>query len=105
MQWIYLLIAGAFEVTWAVALKMSHGFSVQLPSIITIVGMAASLFFLGLALRDLPIGVAYAIWTGLGIMGTFIFSAFVFHEIGSPGQWVCVGLIASGIAGLKLLSH
>lgn len=105
MQWVYLLIAGTFEVTWAVALKMSQGFSQHLPAAITLVGMAASMFFLGLSLRQLPLGIAYAIWTGMGIMGTFIFSVCVFHEAGSPGQWLCVGLIASGIAGLKLLSQ
>ncbi|MBR1694887.1 MAG: multidrug efflux SMR transporter [Selenomonas sp.] len=105
MQWVYLLIAGFFEITWAVALKLSRGFSLGLPSVVTLVGMVFSYVFLGMAMRNLPLGVAYAVWTGIGIMGSFVFGVCVLHESASNGQWICVGLIVLGIAGLKLFSH
>ena len=80
MQWVYLLIAGFFEITWAVALKLSRGFSLGLPSVVTLVGMVFSYVFLGMAMRNLPLGVAYAVWTGIGIMGSFVFGVCVLHE-------------------------
>ena len=104
MQWVYLLIAGFFEITWAVALKLSRGFSLGLPSVVTLVGMVFSYVFLGMAMRNLPLGVAYAVWTGIGIMGSFVFGVCFLHEFASIGQWVCVGMIVLGIAGLKLFS-
>lgn len=104
MKWIYLLIAGVFEITWAITMKMSNGFSVLIPSIITIVGYLASAVFLSMALKGLPIGTAYAIWTGMGIVGTTILGVLLFNEKLSVPQVICVVLIIIGIVGLKLLS-
>ena len=98
MRWIYLLIAGALEITWAVAMKMSNGFTVLIPSII------ASAVFLAIALKLLPLGTAYAMWTGIGIVGTTLLGVFLFHEKLSVQQVICVILIVIGIAGLKLLA-
>ncbi len=104
MRWIYLLIAGAFEITWAVAMKMSNGFTVLIPLIITGVGYIASAVFLAIALKQLPLGTAYAMWTGMGIVGTTLFGVFLFHEELSVPQVICVILIVVGIAGLKILA-
>ena len=104
MKWIYLLIAGALEITWAITMKMSNGFSVLIPSIITVVGYIASAVFLSMALKGLPIGTAYAIWTGMGIVGTTILGVLLFNEKLSLPQVICVVLIVIGIVGLKLLS-
>jgi quaternary ammonium compound-resistance protein SugE len=104
MKWIYLLIAGALEITWAVAMKMSNGFTVLIPSIITGVGYIASAVFLAIALRQLPLGTAYAMWTGMGILGTTLLGVFLFHEKMSVPQVICVILIVVGIAGLKILA-
>ncbi len=104
MRWIYLLIAGALEITWAVAMKMSNGFSVLMPSIIAGVGYIASAVFLALALKQLPLGTAYAMWTGMGIVGTTLLGVFLFHEKLSVPQVICVILIVVGIAGLKILA-
>ena len=104
MKWIYLFVAGALEVTWAIAMKKSEGFTVLIPSIITGVGYVASAVFLALALKQLPLGTAYAIWTGMGIIGTTALGVLLFHEKLSVPQVVCVILIVVGIAGLKILS-
>ena len=104
MKWIYLLIAGALEITWAVAMKMSNGFTVLIPSIIAGVGYIASAVFLAIALRKLPLGTAYAMWTGMGILGTTLLGVFLFHEKLSVPQVICVILIMIGIAGLKILA-
>lgn len=104
MHWIYLLIAGFFEVAWAVGLKLSHGFSNLTISILTIVGMIASFYFLALALKSIPLGTAYAIWTGIGTVGTVILGIILFKEPVTVMQIVCILLISSGITGLKLLS-
>ncbi|WP_026670145.1 DMT family transporter [Butyrivibrio sp. AE3006] len=104
MRWIYLLIAGALEITWAVAMKMSNGFSVLMPSIIAGVGYIASAVFLAIALKQLPPGTAYAMWTGMGIVGTTLLGVFLFHEKLSVPQVICVILIVVGIAGLKILA-
>ncbi len=104
MRWIYLLIAGALEITWAVAMKMSNGFTVLIPSSITGAGYIASAVFLAIALKQLPLGTAYAMWTGMGIVGTSLLGVFLFHEKLSVPQVVCVILIVVGIAGLKLLA-
>ncbi len=104
MQWIMLILAGVFEVTWACAMKYSNGFTVLLPSVITVVGYIASAVFLALALKHLPLGTAYAMWTGFGIVGTSVLGIFLFNEKLSVPQIVCVALIVIGIAGLKLLS-
>lgn len=104
MEWIYLLIAAVLEVTWAVFMKMSEGFTRLLPSIITGIGYIASAVFLALAMRKLPLGTAYAMWTGFGIMGTTILGALLFKESISLPQAGCIIMIAAGIAGLKLLA-
>ncbi len=103
MEWIYLLLAGALEVTWAVAMKAAEGFTKPLPSVITAVGYLASALFLALALKKLPLGTAYAMWTGFGILGTTLLGVWLFHESISLPQGLCVALIAAGIVGLKLL--
>lgn len=105
MKWFYLLVAGALEITWAVTMKMSEGFTVLIPSIITGIGYMASAVFLSIALRQLPLGTAYAIWTGMGIIGTTVLGVFLFHEKLSLPQVICVLLIVIGIAGLKILSN
>ena len=104
MKWIYLLIAGVLEITWAVAMKMSNGFSVPIPSVVTGIGYVASAIFLAIALRQLPLGAAYAMWTGMGIVGTTLLGILLFHEKLSVPQVICVILIIVGIAGLKLLA-
>lgn len=104
MQWLYLFIAGLFEVTWAVAMKFSHGFSETVPSLVTVVGMALSFLFLSLALRHLSLGVAYAVWTGIGIVGTFLVGIYALNEPVTLPQGVCVAMIVMGIVGLRLLS-
>lgn len=104
MKWIYLFIAGALEITWAVTMKMSEGFTVLIPSVVTGVGYILSAVFLSVALKELPLGTAYAIWTGMGIIGTSILGVILFHDKLSAPQVICVMLIVVGIAGLKLLS-
>ena len=80
MHWFYLLIAGLFEISWAVGLKFSHGFTKITPSVITVICMVLSFYFLALALKNLPLGTAYAIWTGIGTIGTVIFGILFFKE-------------------------
>lgn len=104
MHWLFLLIAGIFETGWAVSLKFSHGFTKPIPSIITVAGMIASFYFLSLSLKHLPLGTAYAVWTGIGTIGTLILGFVLFRESITIPQILCVGLIAAGIIGLKLLS-
>ncbi len=104
MEWIMLLIAAVLEVTWAVFMKMSEGFTRMLPSVITVIGYIASAVFLALAMRKLPLGTAYAMWTGFGIMGTTILGVLLFRETMSLAQAGCVLMIAGGIIGLKLLA-
>lgn len=103
MQWIFLLAAGIAEVTWAVAMKYSSGFTRIVPTIITIAGYIISAVFLSLALKRLPLGTAYAMWTGFGIIGTSVLGIFLFQEAFSLPKLICVLLIITGIAGLKLM--
>ncbi|MBE5959137.1 MAG: multidrug efflux SMR transporter [Lachnospiraceae bacterium] len=103
MEWIWLLFAGVLEVTWAVAMKASNGFKVFIPSAITVVGYILSAVFLAMALKKLPIGTAYAMWTGFGIVGTYVLGVLMFNEKISLPQVICIVLIISGIVGLKLL--
>lgn len=104
MQWIMLVLAGVFEVTWACAMKYSNGFRVFVPSMITVIGYIASAVFLALALKNLPLGTAYAMWTGFGIVGTSVLGLFLFNEKLSVPQVICIIMIVTGIVGLKLLS-
>lgn len=105
MHWMYLLIAGLFEISWAVGLKYSHGFTRLLPSILTVAGMVASFYFLSLALKNLPLGTAYAIWTGIGTVGTVVLGIILFKEPVTAMRILCILLIISGITGLKVLTH
>lgn len=104
MQWIYLLIAGFFEIVWAVGLKLSHGFTNPIISILTILGMMASFYFLAVALKNIPLGTAYAVWTGIGTVGTVILGILLFKEPVTFMRIICIALIIFGIIGLKLLS-
>lgn len=105
MHWIYLLLAGVLEVAWAVAMKYSNGFTVIVPTVITIAGYIASAVFLSLALKSLPLGTAYSMWTGFGIVGTTLLGIMLFGERLNVMQVVCVIMIIVGIVGLKLLSE
>jgi quaternary ammonium compound-resistance protein SugE len=104
MEWFYLVVAGVFEIGWAIGLKYSHGFTKTLPSILTIIGMVASFYFLSLSLKSLPIGTAYAIWTGIGTIGTVLLGIILFKEPINTMRIVCIVFIVSGIIGLKLIS-
>ena len=104
MNWIYLVIAGILEVGWAVGLKYTDGWSKLYPSILAVIGMIVSFYFLSLALKTLPIGTAYAIWTGIGAVGTAILGMVLFDEPRDVLRILCVLLIVAGIAGLKLTS-
>jgi len=104
MPWFHLLIAGLLEVAWAVGLKQTEGWTRLWPSLITVALMIASFFFLSLALRTLPIGTAYAVWTGIGAVGTALIGLFIFHEPRTTARLVCILLIVSGVVGLKLAS-
>lgn len=104
MAWITLLIAGLLEVGWAIGLKYSESFTKLGPSIATVAMMIASFYFLGLSLRTLPLGTAYAIWTGIGTAGTVILGIFLFKEPLTSLQLGCIALIIAGVAGLRFLS-
>lgn len=102
MAWAILFVAGLAEVGWAVGLKYTDGFTRLWPTVGTVVSMIVSLWLLGLALRDLPLGTAYAIWTGIGTIGTAILGIILFGESAAVLRLVCIGLIVAGIIGLKL---
>lgn len=104
MAWVLLLFAGLFEIGWAVGLKYTEGFSRPLPTVLTAGSMIVSLVLLGLALRSIPLGTGYAIWTGIGTVGTVIFGILFFAEPATAARLACVGFILAGIVGLKLLS-
>lgn len=104
MQWLFLSIAGIFEVFWAISLKYSQSFTKLVPSIATIVGMVVSFYFLSLALKSLPLGTAYAIWTGIGTLGTVILGIILFKEPIDITRLIYIGFILIGIVGLKLSS-
>ncbi|QHS10797.1 multidrug efflux SMR transporter [Sinimarinibacterium sp. NLF-5-8] len=101
MSWIYLFLAGIFEMGWAVGLKLSEGFTRPWPTFLTVLSMLLSMGLLGLALRSLPLGTAYAIWTGIGAVGIAIVGMIWFGDSASVLRVACVGLIVVGIAGLK----
>ena len=102
--WLILLAAGLFEVGWAVGLKYTEGFTRLWPSLLTAASMIVSLGLLGLALRALPLGTAYAVWTGIGTIGTAVLGIAVFGEAATALRLLCIGLIVVGIVGLKLVS-
>jgi quaternary ammonium compound-resistance protein SugE len=104
MPWFHLIIAGLLEVAWAIGLKQTAGWTQLWPSVITVALMIASFFFLSLALRTLPIGTAYAIWTGIGAVGTALIGILIFDEPRTAARLVCILLIVAGVVGLKLAS-
>jgi quaternary ammonium compound-resistance protein SugE len=104
MAWIYLTVAGLFEIAWAIGLKYTDGFTRLLPSLWTVASMILSIVLLGLALRTLPVGTAYAVWTGIGAVGTAALGIYLFGEPATVARLLCIGLILSGIVGLKLVT-
>jgi quaternary ammonium compound-resistance protein SugE len=104
MAWVYLFFAGLFEVGWAVGLKFTAGFTRLVPILLTLASMMLSLGLLGLALKDLPLGTAYAVWTGIGTIGTVMVGIWLFKESADVLRLLCVGLIVAGIVGLKLVT-
>ncbi len=104
MAWIYLTIAGLFEVVWAVGLKYSNGFTKLVPSLITIGGMVVSFYLLSLATKELPMGTAYAVWTGIGAVGTVLLGIFLFKEPVNILRILFLCFIVTGILGLKFTS-
>lgn len=104
MAWIYLVVAGLFEIVWAIGLKYTEGFTRTLPSVITVSAMAVSVFLLALAMRALPVGTSYAIWTGIGAVGTVILGMILFGEPATAARIGCIVLIVAGIVGLKLVT-
>lgn len=104
MPWLILIVAGLFEITWAIGLKYTEGFTRLWPSVGTVAAMAVSVTLLGLAMHTLPVGTAYAVWTGIGAMGTVILGMVLFAEPATAARLVCLGLIMAGILGLKLTS-
>ncbi|MGQ9366972.1 quaternary ammonium compound efflux SMR transporter SugE [Azospirillum sp. ST 5-10] len=104
MAWSYLVVAGLLEIVWAIGLKHSDGFTRLGPSLVTGAAMLASIVLLALALRELPVGTAYAVWTGIGAVGTVIFGIALLGEPAGLARLACIGLIVAGIVGLKLVS-
>ncbi len=104
MAWIILFIAGLFEIGWAVGLKFTEGFTRPVPIVLTAISLAASMGLLGWAVKTLPLGTAYAVWTGVGAVGTAVVGMVLFKEPATAGRLVCLALIVSGILGLKLFT-
>ena len=104
MAWVLLFIAGLLEIGWAVGLKYTEGFTRLVPSVLTLTSMAASVGMLALALKTLPMGTAYAVWTGIGAVGTAIFGIILFGDPATAARIGSIGLIVAGIVGLKLVT-
>lgn len=104
MAWILLFIAGLLEVGWAIGLKYTEGFTRLWPTFGTVTAMLLSITLLGLAMKQLPVGTAYAVWTGIGAVGTAILGIVLFGESASVARLLCLGLIFAGIVGLKFVS-
>lgn len=104
MSWVILVVAGLLEIGWAIGLKYTEGFSRLWPTLFTIAALVASFTLLGVALRTLPVGTAYAVWVGIGVIGTAVFGMFVFGEAATPMRLISLILICAGIVGLKLAS-
>jgi quaternary ammonium compound-resistance protein SugE len=102
MAWVYLVFAGLFEIGWAIGLKYSEGFTRLWPSMATLAAMTVSIVLLAMAAKQLPIGTAYAVWTGIGAVGAVILGMVLFHDPATPARLFCVGLVLLGIIGLKL---
>jgi quaternary ammonium compound-resistance protein SugE len=104
MAWTMLFVAGLMEIGWAIGLKYTEGFSRLVPSVLTLICMAGSIILLGLAVKTLPIGTAYAVWTGIGAVGTAILGIILLGDPATALRLVCIGLIVAGIIGLKLVT-
>lgn len=102
MAWVFLVIAGLFEIVWAIGLKYTEGFTRLGPTTITVGGMVLSVVLLGIALRDLPVGTGYAVWTGIGTVGTAIIGIWLFNEPATALRLGAMALIVAGIVGLKV---
>ena len=102
MPWLMLFVAGLLEVGWAIGLKYTEGFTRAVPSVLTLAAMAGSVFLLGLAMKSLPVGTSYAVWVGVGAVGTAILGMVLFNEPASTGRVLSLGLIVAGIVGLRL---
>jgi quaternary ammonium compound-resistance protein SugE len=105
MPWVYLFIAGLLEIAWAIGLKYTDGFKKPVASVVTVILMIGSFYVLSLAVKSLPIGTAYAIWTGIGALGTAILGMYLFKEPVTVARILCLGLIIGGIVGLKITSR
>lgn len=104
MAWFLLLVAGLLEVGWAIGLKYTEGFTRPLPTVLTVGAMVASIGLLGVAMKSLPVGTAYAIWVGIGAVGTALLGMWLFKEPATVGRLLSLALIVAGIVGLKLSS-
>lgn len=104
MVWVILVVAGLFEIAWAVGLKYTEGFTRLWPTVGTLAAMAVSFGLLSMAMKQLPVGTAYAVWTGIGAVGTAILGIVLFNEPATLARLACIGMIAGGIVGLKLAS-
>lgn len=102
MAWTYLVLAGLLEIGWAIGLKYTEGFTRLVPSVLTGLSMVASVVLLGLALKTLPVGTGYAVWTGIGTVGTALLGIYLLGEPATAMRLACIGLIVTGILGLKL---
>src|SRR5688572_24532492 len=102
MAWLYLFVAGVLEIVWAVGLKYSEGFTKPLASVVTVVAMFASMWLLALALKEIPLGTGYAVWVGIGAVGTAVLGIVLFGEPATGPRLACIALICAGILGLKL---
>ncbi|BBS17317.1 quaternary ammonium compound efflux SMR transporter SugE [Aeromonas caviae] len=103
MSWLLLLLAGLFEVAWAIGLKYTDGFSRPLPTLLTLIAMAVSVLLLAMAVKQLPLGTAYAVWTGIGAVGTVLMGIWLFNEPATLARVLCLLLIIGGILGLKFI--
>lgn len=104
MAWLNLFIAGLFEIAWAIGMKYSEGFTKPFISVLTVAGMILSFYFLSNALKEIPLGTGYAVWTGIGAIGTAVLGMILFNESKDVLRILCICLIVAGIAGLKFLS-
>ena len=105
MAWLMLVVAGVLEIGWAVGLKYADGFTRPGPSVLTVTAMVLSMVLLAMATRTLPIGTAYAVWTGIGAAGTALLGIWLFQESASFARLFCIALIIAGVVGLKVVSH
>ncbi|MFM4703626.1 quaternary ammonium compound efflux SMR transporter SugE [Aeromonas bivalvium] len=103
MSWILLLVAGLFEVAWAIGLKYTEGFSRPIPTLLTLSAMGVSVLLLAMAVKQLPLGTAYAVWTGIGAVGTVLMGIWLFNEPATLARVLCLLLIIGGILGLKVI--